>query len=219
VHFVRIIDPRSEVSLLIANCYQYQASQPERQAALLALVGFVIDRWSPQTDHFILGDDWNASMRPRIGYCAAQHTVLADECLLRWSEAASLLCAAPEVPTWTSYNEQRHAILDCFFWKFRSGGAAAVSAAVAFSSPDPRHDHRGVCMTLQMDGMAAMPPAESLWRPLQLKMQCWERKREDWQKEVERESWQRRGRQNCQATCLHAWISSNELLLPALREY
>jgi hypothetical protein len=25
VHFVRIIDPRSEVSLLIANCYQYQA--------------------------------------------------------------------------------------------------------------------------------------------------------------------------------------------------
>ena len=174
------------MSLLIANCYQYQASQPERQAALLALVDSVIDRWSPQTDHVILGGDWNASLRPRIGYCGAPHTVLADERLLRWSEAAGLRCAAPEVPTWTSCNEQRHAVLDCFFWKSRSGGAAAVSAAMAFSSPDPRHDHRGVRITLQMDGMAAMPPVESLWRPLRLKMQCWERKREDWQKEVGR---------------------------------
>ncbi len=104
VHFVRIIDPRSEVSLLISNCYQYQASQPEKQAALLALVDSVIDRWSPQTDHVILGGDWNASMRPRIGYCGAPHTVLADERLLRWSEAAGLRCTAPEVPTWTSYN-------------------------------------------------------------------------------------------------------------------
>jgi hypothetical protein len=155
VHFVRIIDPRSEVS---ANCYQYQVSQPERQAALLALVDSVIDRWSPQTDHVILGGDWNASMRPRIGYCGAPHTVLADERLLRWSEAAGLRCAAPEVP----YNEQRHA------------------------SPDPRHDHWGVRIALQMDGMAAMPPVESLWCPLRLKMQCWEKKREDWQKEVGR---------------------------------
>jgi hypothetical protein len=125
-------------------------------------------------------------MRPRIGYCWAPQTVLADERLLRWSEVAGLRCAAPEVPTWTSYNEQRHAVLDCFFWKSRSGGAAAVSAAMAFSSPDPRHDHRGVRIALQMDGMAAIPPAESLWRPLRLKMQCWEKKREDWQKEVER---------------------------------
>ena len=38
---------------------------------------------------------------------------------------------------------------------------------------------------MQMDGMAAMPPTESLWRPLRLKMHNWERKREDWKKAVE----------------------------------
>ena len=38
---------------------------------------------------------------------------------------------------------------------------------------------------MQMDGMAAMPPAESLWRPLRLKVHNWERKREDWKKAVE----------------------------------
>ena len=144
-HFIRVIDPRSEMSLLIGNCYQYQASQPEtrKQAALLTLAGSAIDRWLPQTDHVILGGDWNASVWQRIGYCGALQTVLADERLLRWSEAAGLRCAAPEVPTWTSYNEQRHAVLDCLFWKSRNDGAASVSAATAFSSPDPRHDHRG----------------------------------------------------------------------------
>jgi hypothetical protein len=44
------------------------------------------------------------------------------------------------------------------------------------------------CRWTPLDGMAAMPPVESLWRPLRLKMQCWERKREDWQKDVERVS-------------------------------
>ena len=111
-HFIRIIDPRSEVSLLIANCYQYQTSQPEKQAALLALVSSVIDRWSPQTDHVILGGDWNASLKPRIGYCGAPPTVLADERLLQWSVGAGLRCTAPEDPTWSSYNEQRHSVLE-----------------------------------------------------------------------------------------------------------
>ena len=185
-HFIRIIDPRSEVSLLIANCYQYQTSQPEKQAALLALVSSVIDRWSPQTDHVILGGDWNASLKPRIGYCGAPPTVLADERLLQWSVGAGLRCTAPEDPTWSSYNEQRHSVLDCFFWKSRGGGSDAVSAAMAFPSPDPRHDHRGVRIALQMDGMTAMPPAESLWRPLRLQMQAWARKRADWQTAVEK---------------------------------
>jgi hypothetical protein len=88
------------------NCYQYQASQPEKQAALLALVSSVIDRWLPQTDHVILGCDWNASLRQRFGYCRAPPTVLADERILGWSVAAGLRYSAPEDPTWSSYNEQ-----------------------------------------------------------------------------------------------------------------
>ena len=48
---------------------------------------------------------WNASLSPRIGYVGAQPTVLADARLRVWSEAAGLTCAAPEDPTWSSYNE------------------------------------------------------------------------------------------------------------------
>jgi hypothetical protein len=101
---IRILDPQSEVSqaLLIANCYQYQTLQPEKQAALLAglaQVSSVIDQWSPRTDHVILGCDWKVSLRPRTGYCGAPLTVLADERLLRWSVVAGLRCASPENPT------------------------------------------------------------------------------------------------------------------------
>ena len=184
-HFIRILDPRSEVSLLIANCYQYQTSQPEQQSALLALVRSVVDRWLPQTDHVILSGDWNASLRPRIGYSGAPSTVLADERLLQWSIAVGLRCSAPEDPTWSSYNEQRHAVLDCFFWTSRRGSQDTVPNAIAFPSPDPRHDHRGVRIDLQMTGIDALPPTESLWRPRRLRMKGWARKRADWQQAVQ----------------------------------
>jgi hypothetical protein len=69
---------------------------------------------------------------------------------------------------WSSYNEQRHAVLDFLFWKSRGGGPNEILAATAFPSPDPRHDDRGIRMALPM--LAAMPPAESLWRPLTLKI-------------------------------------------------
>ncbi len=103
----RIIDPRSEVTLLIANCYQYQAAASALQAALLTHTSAVVARWAPQTDLVVLGGDWNASLRPRVGYVGAPPTVLADARLREWSEANGLVCAAPEDPTWSSYNEQR----------------------------------------------------------------------------------------------------------------
>jgi len=63
-HFIRVIDPLSEVSLLLVNVYQYQADQPEQQAALLSLISSVVQRWGSQSQHIILGGDWNASLRP-----------------------------------------------------------------------------------------------------------------------------------------------------------
>jgi hypothetical protein len=99
VHFKRVVDPRLDVTLLIANCYQYQASSPTAQAALLTLVSAVLARWSPQADHVVLSGDWNASLSLRIGYVCAQPTVLADARLRVWSEAAGLICAAPKDPT------------------------------------------------------------------------------------------------------------------------
>ena len=180
-HFLRIIDPRSDVTLLIANCYQYQATDPILQEALLSLVTAVLVRWSSQTDHVILGGDWNASLSPRIGYAGAAPTVLADARLREWSETSALACAAPEDPTWTSCNDQRHSVLDCFFHKSKDVSQGGLSPAVAFPSPDPRHDHKGVRVTLRMEGIEAMPPPETLWRPLRLKMRGWARKRMEWQ--------------------------------------
>ena len=48
------------VTLLIANCYQYQATDPILQEALFSLVTAVLVRWSSQTEHVILSGDWNA---------------------------------------------------------------------------------------------------------------------------------------------------------------
>ncbi len=98
---------------MIVICYQFQTSHPEHQTALLALVRSVVVQWLPQTDHVILCGDWNASLRPRIGYSGNPSTVLTDERLLQWNIATGLQCSALEDPTWSSYNEQQHAVLDC----------------------------------------------------------------------------------------------------------
>jgi hypothetical protein len=98
VDFVRVVDPGSDITLLIANCYQYQMSSPTAQAALLTLVSTVLARWSLQADHVVLCGDWNASLSPRIGYVGSQPTVLADARLRLWSETAGLICAATEDP-------------------------------------------------------------------------------------------------------------------------
>ena len=91
----------------------------------------------PQTWHI------SGTIKIKEKYSGAPSTVLADERLRRWSVAVGLSCAAPEDPTWSSYNEQRHAVLDCFFTKSRGGDQTVVSAATAFPSPDPRH-HPGM---------------------------------------------------------------------------
>ena len=56
-----------------------------------------------------------------------------------------------------------------------------MSPADSFTSPDPRHDHKGVRVVCQFPGIEAMPPLESLWRPLRLKMKGWSQKRPEWQ--------------------------------------
>ena len=56
-----------------------------------------------------------------------------------------------------------------------------MSPATAFSSPDPRHDHKGVRVVCRFQGIEPMPPLESLFRPLRLKMKGWSHKRQEWQ--------------------------------------
>jgi hypothetical protein len=56
-----------------------------------------------------------------------------------------------------------------------------MSPATAFSSPDPRHDHKGVRLVCLFPGIEPMPPLESLFRPLLLKMKGWSHTRQEWQ--------------------------------------
>ena len=185
VHFIRVIDPLSEVSLLMINVYQYQADQPEQQAALLSLITSVVERWGSQAEHIIAGGDWNASLRPRVGYSERTLTARADARLLAWSATAGLTCEAPSEPTWASASDSRRAVLDCFFWKSRSG-QASVSHAEAFVSGDPTLDHCGVKVLLRDTRIVEMPPLEALWRPERLRLDSWKNKRDEWRAAVER---------------------------------
>jgi hypothetical protein len=52
-HFIRLSDPRSDTTVLLGNVYQFQASQPVQQAAMLELARLVIMRWSDYSDLII----------------------------------------------------------------------------------------------------------------------------------------------------------------------
>ncbi len=66
--FVRMTVPRTDVIILVGNVYHYQAAQPERQKAMLEVISRVLARWKDHTDLFVIGGDFNASLRPRVGY-------------------------------------------------------------------------------------------------------------------------------------------------------
>ena len=134
-HFISIIDPLSEVSLLLANVYQYQASQPEQQAALLTLIHRVVERWSSHADHVVVGGDFNASLQHRIGYAGLLHIRAADARLATFLHDAGLTYEAPNIYTWHGANES--------MWLSRSG-QASVSDAEAAVSPDPVNDQSAV---------------------------------------------------------------------------
>jgi hypothetical protein len=70
--FVRMTDPRTDVTILVGNIYQYQATQPERQAAMLEVISRVLARWRDHTDLFMIGGDFNASLRQRVGYVVSE---------------------------------------------------------------------------------------------------------------------------------------------------
>ena len=182
-HFILNIESLSEVSLLLGNVYQYQAGQPEQQAALLTLIRSVIQRWAGQADHVILGGDLNASLRPRLGYSGLAHIRAADARLHAFSQEAGLTYEAPREYTWHSANESRRAVLDGFLWRSRSG-QASVSHPEAVVSPDPVNDHCAVRVILREATIGELPPLEALWRPERLRLTKWKDKQDDWRTKV-----------------------------------
>ena len=182
-HFIRMSDPRSDTSILLGNVYQFQASRPVQQAAMLELARLVIARWSDHSDLIVIGGDFNASLMPRTGYVGSEMTRSADSRLQEWCAETGLSCAATAQATWHSYNESRSAVLDCFFWRSKTDQLTIVDAE-AFPSPDPRMDHHGVQICLSGGGIGLMPPLEALKKPIRLNMRCWSKKKRNWHNEV-----------------------------------
>ena len=143
VHAMRIIESRTSTSILAINVRQFQASQPVEQAALLDMAGRVVRRWADSSDSVICGGDWNASLLPSLGYTGSEHIRLADAGLEVWSSELGLSCAAPKEHTWASFNESRRAVLDCFFYRSKTG-QACLGDTTAFSTVVVLLDHKGV---------------------------------------------------------------------------
>jgi hypothetical protein len=71
---------------------------------------------------------------------------------------------------WSSYNEQWHSVLECFFWKSKGRSPAGMTGDVPrrliLRVLIPATTTRGVRVVCQSPGIEAMPPLETLWRPL-----------------------------------------------------
>ena len=184
-HFIRMSDPRSDTTLLLGNVYQFQATQPERQAAMLELISRVVTRWSDHADLVMIGGDFNASCKPRVGYVGSETTRVADARLMEWSRQAGLACAAPSHATWRSINESRYAVLDSFFWRSKTD-QMGIQGVTSYLPPDPRLDHDLVQARVSCDTVGPMPPLEALRAPARLRMRSWGQKRAAWQEAVTR---------------------------------
>ena len=135
-HFISIINPLSELSLLLANVYQYQTSQPKQQAALLTLIKSVVELWSSHADHVVVGGDFNASLLPRKGYAGLPHIRAADGgqtrilphfcTTLAWRMRHLIMMSIHGIAP-TNTDEQR-VFLDWFMWRSRSGQASVSNA-------------------------------------------------------------------------------------------
>ena len=119
----------------------------------------VIDRWGPECTPVIMGGDWNASSKDRIGYASGSATAAADARLGAWTRQTGLTYAGPESFTWGTGSRQA-VITD----------ANSVEQLVAFELEDPRHDHRGVLATLNDDRIGPVPELELLRRPMRIRL-------------------------------------------------
>ena len=85
----------------------------------------------------VVGGDFNATACPRYSYSGLSHILVADERLIEWSARSGLTCVAPREATWLSMDESRPAVLDCFFWRSKSG-LSCLEELVALEAADSR---------------------------------------------------------------------------------
>jgi hypothetical protein len=150
---------------------------------MLEMIGRVLVRWRDNTDLFVIGGDFNASLRPRVGYVGSETTARADARLQDWCRQTALLGAVPSSSTWQSVTEGWHAVLDCFFWQSRTA-ELSITNAETWILPDPRLDHNLVSVRVGSKGVWPMPPLEALRAPVRLRMHRFKMKRTVWQEAV-----------------------------------
>ena len=117
----------------------------------------------------IIGGDWNASLKDRIGYSGSSGsaTAAADARLGSWARETGLVYADPGSFTWGA--GIRQAVLDALAGgvrRFLIKDANSVDQPAVFESEDPRHDHRGVRAALVDDRIGPMQELESPRRPV-----------------------------------------------------
>ncbi len=181
--FVRMTDPRTDVTILVGNLYRYQPAQPYRLVAMLEVVSRALARWKDHTDLFVIGGDFNASLRPRVGYVGSETIARADAQLQDWCRRTALLGAVPSSSTWQSVTEARHTVLDCFFWQSRTAELSTTNVET-WIPPDPRLDHDLVSVKLGGRSVGPLPPLEALRAPVRLWMHRFKMKRTVWQEPV-----------------------------------
>jgi hypothetical protein len=150
---------------------------------MLEMIGKVLARWKDHTDLFVIGGDFNASLRPSVGYVGSETTARADARLQDWCRQTALLGAVPSCSTWQSVTEARHGVLDCFFWQSRTA-ELSITNVETWIPPDPRLDHDLVSVRVGGRGVGPMPPLEALRAPVRLRMHRFKMKLTVWQEAV-----------------------------------
>ena len=136
---------------------------------MLELISRVITRWSDHADLIMIGGDFNASCRPRVGYVRSEVTRSADARLEDWSRQAGLACAAPSHAAWLSINESRYAVLDNFFWRSKAD-QIHIQGVESYLQQDPLLDHDMLQVRVSCDTVGPMPPLEALRAPVRFLM-------------------------------------------------
>ena len=170
LHFVHMQDPDATIRILIGNVYMPQAADLSSQSAVQALINDVVLRWESGADFVVIGGDMNASIMPRAGYVETSRTRAADQQFHRWIQAGAWLCRSPGLPTWTSSDQKRRAVLDCFLTKQKHATNPCFSNPVTLCPFDPRHDHVAVQIKLFDERVGPMPSLEAMRRPRRLRL-------------------------------------------------
>jgi hypothetical protein len=195
IQAIKTIDVHNSKIILWINIYNYQATQVAQQKALLEIFRLLVVEWGPKVDYILGGGDFNASLSQRSGYSQTTATKQADRSLQLWFELLKSAPIVPEptglrhtetrarlwevhepnVPTWNSVSNKQRSVLD----RFLTLGIGQATCKTR-GSPHVVHDHSVIWLTINSSIISTLPPHEDMIKPARLKMENWEKKKQEW---------------------------------------